>query len=72
MPSPLSPTDAMNHYWTAEVNDLIGGYIVTNCKKPASQVDITPESEDYVIADCPMEQDAIIIASCLNRAGVKR
>ena len=100
MPSPHSPTDAPNHYWTAEVNDIVGGWIATNAKLPLSQMhqhvwstnkvgarctkcDLSRNSPnrlgsgerckaDYMIAWCDTERDAIIIASTLNRAGVRR
>lgn len=90
MPSPSSPTDAPNHYWTAEVDDLAGGWIVTNSKKPASETCVPApvqkgspycrcgmllkrHPKHYIIAMMiPGEMDAVIIASVLNRAGVRR
>lgn len=55
--------------WSAEPNDLIGGWIVTNSGKPASE---TNPSENYIIAECYSKEDAAVIARLLNIQGVKR
>ena len=52
-------------YWTAQDNDLIGGYIVTNQPVPLSQLEL--DHEGVVIAcECHSEGFAPLIARLLN------
>ena len=67
--------------WSAQKNDLIGGWVVTTYPGPMSEHDFsgrgeTPTWENrhtskdkcgYVLADCHTEQDAIIIANEMNQ-----
>jgi hypothetical protein len=66
--------------WSAQKNDMIGGWIVTTYPHPASEHDFSGQGEKptwenrhtaklrcgYVVADCLREQDAIFIATKLN------
>lgn len=66
--------------WSAQKNDIIGGWIVTTYPHPASEHDFSGGGEmptwenrltaklacGYVIADCRTEEDAVIIANLLN------
>lgn len=58
--------------WSAQPNDLIGGYIVTTYPHPLSEHDFRPEGDcskrGYVIADCMSLVDAETIANLLNRS----
>jgi hypothetical protein len=60
--------------WTPQVNDLIGGWIVTTYPHPLSAHDVRPEGDPnkrgYVIAECMVKEDAEMIASLLNQGGV--
>lgn len=51
--------------WTSQLNDLVGGFIVTTFSQPLSQHGHGAE-RGYVIADCMTENDARMIAHCLN------
>lgn len=67
--------------WSAQKNDLIGGWIVTTYPYPASEHDTTGRGEmptwenrltakmkcGYIIADCISELDAIFLAEKLNQ-----
>lgn len=65
--------------WSAQKNDLIGGWIVTTYPYPASEHETSGKSEapswdnrynlksGYIVADCMSELDAILIADLLNR-----
>lgn len=56
--------------WTAQVNDLIGGWVVTTYPHPLSEHDHREEGDrlkcGYVVADCMTEADAVQIAAALN------
>lgn len=53
MPTANSPTYAHLEYWTAEVDDLVGGFIVTNSKKPASETCVpAPSTKDSAYCRC--------------------
>jgi hypothetical protein len=58
--------------WYAQVNDLVGGWIVTDLNKPLSEHDFRPfnhrneENYGYVIAECMNQTDAERIADLLN------
>lgn len=55
--------------WSAQVNDLVGGWIVTTYPYPASDHvfnDIDSLKHGYIIAECMMEEDARRIAQLLN------
>lgn len=64
--------------WSAQPNDLIGGWIVTNLPIPMSEIDtrswpkFDPAKRAYVIAECFSHADAAVIADVLNEAGIKR
>jgi hypothetical protein len=62
--------------WTAQVNDLVGGAIVTTVPHPLSRHDFRPDGDDamrgYVIAECMSMADADAIADLLNAAGITR
>lgn len=69
-------SDTPNDYWTVQVNDLVGGWIVTNLPEPLSQHDKRIHGEEehrgYIIAECSNKADAEILASLANRAGIRR
>lgn len=57
--------------WTVQVNDLVGGWVVTDYPHPLSEHDHRPENRSepnfgYVIAECYDEDDARQIAALLN------
>jgi hypothetical protein len=58
--------------WYAQVNDLVGGWIVANKDLPLAEIDTRPEEyggtmpDAYVIAECMCEPDARRIALLLN------
>lgn len=56
--------------WTVQVNDLVGGWIVTDYPYPLSEHDHRPDGDSgrrgYVIAECSGEIDARRIAALLN------
>jgi len=56
--------------WTAQVNDLIGGWVVTSYPHPISEHDFRkygdPEKRGYIIAECMTKYDAQLIADLLN------
>lgn len=55
--------------WTSQINDLVGGYIVTTYPYPISDHvfnGIDSLKHGYVIADCMTEEDARRIAQLLN------
>lgn len=63
--------------WTAQVNDLVGGWCVTNYPYPLSDHDFRkdgdPAKKGYVMADdfyC--REDAEVVARLLNGAGITR
>jgi hypothetical protein len=62
--------------WTVQVNDLIGGWVVTNYPHPLSQHDHRPEGDPdkrgYIIAECIKEDDAKTIAQLLNVMKIHR
>lgn len=55
--------------WTAQVNDLVGGWIVTTYPHPLSEHVRDAEWVGTVIAECPVEADARLIADLLNAHG---
>lgn len=75
-------SDRPNDYWFVEeddTNDLDSfGYIVTTYPHPLSEHPINSGGkvsetiEAFVIAHCDFKDDAEMIASLLNRAGVRR
>lgn len=53
--------------WSAQVNDLVGGFIVTTYPYPAADHDFSyPPKSGYIIAECITEADARRIAQLLN------
>ncbi len=56
--------------WSAQVNDLVGGWIVTDYPHPLSEHDTRlegdPRRRGKVIADCVTHGDAVRIARLLN------
>ncbi len=63
----------MNEPWTAQVNDIIGGWIVTRYPRRLSEHPYfssrSPQRKnDVVIAECMTEADAQRIADALNKA----
>jgi hypothetical protein len=62
--------------WTVQVNDLIGGFIVTNHPHPLSEFDHRPdgavENRGYIIAETIRKEDADDIAALLNIHCVER
>lgn len=65
-----------NQVWTAQVNDLIGGAIVTDYPHPLSEHDHRKDGNQekcgYIFAVCMTMGDAGIIADLLNGAGTER
>lgn len=53
-------------YWTAQVNDLVGGFIVTNFPHPLSEHDVR-EGRVTVACECTSGGMAELIAKQLNR-----
>ena len=60
-----------NKKWSVQVNDLVGGYIVTTYPHPLSQHDTRKgeNKKDRIAAECVSEQTAKRIANLLNRYG---
>lgn len=62
--------------WTMQVNDLVGGAIVTTYPHPLSEHDFRkdgdPQKRGYIIAECMTKSDAAEIAYLLNKARVQR
>lgn len=58
--------------YTAQVNDVVGGHIVTTYPYPASQHDLQidgdPLKKGYIVAECMTERDAQAIATDLNES----
>ena len=56
--------------WTVQINDLVGGYIVTNYPHPLSLHDYRengdPTKRGHIIAECSSRGDANIIADLMN------
>lgn len=56
--------------WTVQVNDLIGGWAVTTYPYPMSEHDFRVNGDQmkcgYILADCMVENDAIMVAMLLN------
>lgn len=59
--------------WSAQINDLVGGWIVTDHPHPLSEHDHRPNGDHfqcgYVVAECMVEMDAKRIAALLNAYG---
>lgn len=57
--------------WTVQVNDIVGGWIVTTYPFPSSEHDLRIEGNSlkcgYIIAECMTKADALAIAHLLNR-----
>lgn len=63
--------------WSEQLNDTIGGWIVTTYPHPDSEQHYYDKhgkvhAYGYIIADCTSEQDANQIATLLNIAGIER
>lgn len=62
--------------WTAQVNDLVGGWIVTDYPHPLSEHDNRWDGDTtkggYIVAECWTERDACTIAMLLNEYQIKR
>lgn len=60
--------------WSAQRNDYIGGYMVTDYPWSATLHDLRfdgeKEKRGYNIAECMREEDARMIAALLNEAGI--
>lgn len=56
--------------WYPIINDVVGGYAVSNLDEPVSEHDLrkegNPEKRGYVIADFMTEDDAKVVAHLLN------
>ena len=52
--------------WYAVVNDLIGGYVVSNVDKPCSAIDSRKGSGEWQIADFMDEKTARYVADLHN------
>lgn len=59
--------------WTTQVDDLVGGWIVTTYPHPLSEHDTRvegdPTKRGEIIAECHSEDDANLIARLLNEHG---
>jgi len=59
--------------WTVQVEDQVGGFIVTDYPHPASEHDFRPEGDPdkrgHIIAECHSRDDADLIAQLLNAHG---
>lgn len=62
--------------WSAQPNDLMGGYIVTNYPHPLSEHDTRnngdPRKRGYIFAECYTREDAYLVAALLNKENVQR
>lgn len=62
--------------WHVVINDLVGGWCVSNVNLPMSEHDFRkegdPEKRGYIFAECMTQEDAAIIAETLNDRGVHR
>jgi hypothetical protein len=63
--------------WTEQVNDTIGGWIVTTYPHPDSEQFYEDKyhklhAHGYIMAECSSEHDAKVIANLLNIAGIER
>lgn len=62
--------------WFAILNDLVGGWSVSNYPFPLSEhdhrIDGDPAKRGYVVADCMNREDAEVIAAILNREGYRK
>lgn len=60
--------------WTAQVDDTVGGYIVTTYPHPLSAHDTRPDGDPTkcgrIMAECCCVEDAELVAGLLNKAGV--
>lgn len=52
--------------WSAQVNDLIGGWVVTDYPHPLSAHEEPGPGKVHVIAECTTEHDAKYVALLLN------
>jgi hypothetical protein len=55
--------------WYANVNDLIGGWYISDRDQPASQVNTMEDCPPYVLADFMDEADAKALVDVLNFQG---
>lgn len=66
----MSPTPHTTQ-WTVQVDDIVGGFIVTNTPLPRSQHGqcqlTTWANPNYIICDCANASDAEILAMLLNK-----
>lgn len=62
--------------WTAQVNDLVGGWIVTTYPHPLSEHDTRPDGDPtkrgMIAAECPTEVMAGRLAGFLNGSTVEQ
>lgn len=66
--------DLMTPKWTAQVNDTVGGFIVTDYPYPLSEHNHRPDGDpyadptkrSYIIAEFALQKDAELIAKLLN------
>jgi hypothetical protein len=63
----------MDNKWSVQINDLVGGYVVTDYPHPLSAHDHSaggdPTKRGCVIATCMTEWEAQCIANALNSVG---
>jgi hypothetical protein len=68
--------EPVEEIWTPQVNDLVGGWVVTTYPHSLAEHDSRPDGDParrgYVIAECATFEDAEEIALLLNDAGVRR
>lgn len=66
----------MSNEWSVQVDDLVGGFIVTNYPHPLSAHDTRADGDKtkrgYIFAECFSEEDAQLIVNFLNNGGVAR
>lgn len=79
MPSTVTTSDqpaGAGRRWSAQPNDLAGGWAVTNLPVPLSAHDMRPDGDPalrgYVFAECAREDDARLLAALLNAGAVRR
>lgn len=51
-------TDFLRQRWYVVVNDLIGGWAISNVDKPAHALRFPPHGQDYMIADMLTRESA--------------
>lgn len=69
----MTPIGESVDRWTVQVDDLVGGWVVTSYPHPLSQHDFRPDGDPerrgYIFAECMSEKMAERLAGLLNAYG---